>query len=80
MISPYSCNQWSKNHGMDELDNVTVVQINCRVIIAQPLSDRSLPPTVLGDIIVVQAGDRVSAGKIINSLLEIHLGDLVVKR
>jgi hypothetical protein len=38
MISLYSCNQWSKNHGMDELDNVTVVQINCRVIIEQPLS------------------------------------------
>jgi hypothetical protein len=44
------------------------------------LRRRTLPPQILGDIIVVEAGDRVSAGKIINSLMEIHPGDLVVKR
>jgi hypothetical protein len=44
------------------------------------LSKRKLPPQVLGDIIVVEVGDGVSAGKIINSLFEIHIGDLVVKR
>jgi hypothetical protein len=44
------------------------------------LSKRKLPPQVLGDMIVVDIGDGVSAGKIINSLFEIHVGDFVVKR
>jgi hypothetical protein len=44
------------------------------------LRRRTLPPQILGDIIVVEAGDSVSTGKIINSLMEIHPGDLVVKR
>jgi hypothetical protein len=44
------------------------------------LRHRITPPLVLGDVIVVQAGDRVSAGKVVNSLSEIHLGDFVVKR
>jgi hypothetical protein len=46
----------------------------------QVLKQRSLPPQVLGDIVVVQTGDRVSAGRIVSSLSEIHPGDLVVKR
>jgi hypothetical protein len=44
------------------------------------LHNRVVPSHVLGDVVVVQAGDRVSAGKVVNSLSEIHLGDLVVKR
>jgi hypothetical protein len=44
------------------------------------LRNRAVPPRVLGDFVVVQTGERVSAGKIVNSLSEIHLGDLVVKR
>jgi hypothetical protein len=44
------------------------------------LNGRKLPPQILGDIIVVEAGDRISAAKIINSLSEIHPGDLVVKK
>jgi hypothetical protein len=44
------------------------------------LRERTLPPQILGDIVIVEAGDSVSAGKIINSLLEIHPGDLVVRR
>jgi hypothetical protein len=44
------------------------------------LINRKLPPLVLGDIVVVDAGDKVSAAKVINSISEIHLGDLVVKR
>lgn len=44
------------------------------------LRARTLPPEVLGDIVVVEAGDRVSTAKVINSLSEIHPGDLVVKR
>jgi hypothetical protein len=44
------------------------------------LHGRTLPPQVLGDIIVVDAGDRVSAGKLVNSLSEVNPGDFVVKR
>jgi|WetSurMetagenome_2_1015567.scaffolds.fasta_scaffold398582_1 hypothetical protein len=44
------------------------------------LRQRHLPPVILGDIIVIDAGERVSTGKIINSLLEIYPGDLIVKR
>jgi len=44
------------------------------------LRQRKLPPVILGDIVVVEAGESVSTGKIVNSLLEMHPGDLVVKR
>ncbi len=44
------------------------------------LSDRSLPPRVLGDFLVLHVGNEISAGKIVNSLKEIHPGDFIVKR
>jgi len=48
--------------------------------LSQLLGVRSIPPMILGDIIVVEAGDDVATGKVINSLQEIHPGDFVVKR
>lgn len=44
------------------------------------LSQRKLPSKILGDVVVVDAGESISTGKIINSLSEIHPGDSVVKR
>jgi hypothetical protein len=44
------------------------------------LQKRKLPPQILGDVIVVDVKEGVSVGKVINSLSEIHVGDLVVKR
>jgi len=44
------------------------------------LFDRSLPSKVLGDIVIVEAGERISTGKIINSIYDMEPGDLVVKK
>jgi hypothetical protein len=44
------------------------------------LRGRTLPPRVLGDIVIVEAGEGVSTGVIVNSLQEIHPGDKVVKK
>jgi hypothetical protein len=44
------------------------------------LGNRKVPMEVLGDYVVVEVGERSSAGKIVNSLREIRLGDYVVKR
>jgi hypothetical protein len=44
------------------------------------LHGRTLPPKVLGDIVIVETGEGVSTGMIINSLQEIHPGDKVVKK
>jgi hypothetical protein len=44
------------------------------------LRQRQLPPVILGDIIIVDAGESVSTGKVINSIMEMHPGDLIVKR
>ena len=44
------------------------------------LKARTLPPRILGDIVIVEVGEGTSTGKIVNSLSEIHPGDLVVKR
>jgi hypothetical protein len=44
------------------------------------LADRNLPPRVLGDLIILDAGETTSVAKIVNSLSEIHLGDIVVRR
>lgn len=44
------------------------------------LIDRNMPPRVLGDLIIVDAGETTSAAKIVNSMSEIHLGDIVVRR
>ncbi len=44
------------------------------------LRNRKLPPKVLGDIVIVEAGEKIAVGKIVNSMSEIHPGDLVVKK
>jgi hypothetical protein len=44
------------------------------------LSMRKLPSIILGDIVIVDAGEGISAARIINSLSEIHPGDSVVKK
>ena len=44
------------------------------------LSKRKLPSKILGDVVVVDAGESISTAKIINSLSEILPGDSVVKR
>jgi hypothetical protein len=44
------------------------------------LQKRKLPSKILGDIIIVDAGDKVSTGKVINSLFDMHPGDLAIKR
>jgi hypothetical protein len=44
------------------------------------LEKRKLPPVILGDIVIVDAGDKISAGKVIKSMSEMHPGDSVVKR
>jgi hypothetical protein len=44
------------------------------------LRQRKLPPRILGDVIAVDVKEGVTIGKVVNSLSEIHLGDLIVKR
>jgi hypothetical protein len=44
------------------------------------LGNRKLPPQILGDVVVIKTENGVSTAKIVNSLSEIHPGDLVVKR
>jgi hypothetical protein len=44
------------------------------------LNARTLPPMVLGDIVIVETGEGMSTGKVISSLSEILPGDKVVKR
>ena len=44
------------------------------------LHNRKLVPKILGDIIVVDVGERISTGKVINSISEMHVGDFIVKR
>jgi hypothetical protein len=44
------------------------------------LYGRTLPPQILGDIVIVETTDKISTGRIVNSMTEIHPGDFVVKR
>jgi hypothetical protein len=44
------------------------------------LQKRKIAPQILGDIVVVEAGESISTGKIVNSNAEMHIGDLIVKR
>jgi len=44
------------------------------------LRERKISPQILGDIVVVETGESISTGKVVNSLSEIHIGDLVVKK
>jgi len=53
---------------------------NNRSRLGSMLSTRTLPEMILGDIVVVDVGEKVSAGKIINSLSIINPGDFVVKK
>ncbi len=44
------------------------------------LRQRKLAPQILGDVVVVEAGDSISTGKIVSSIAEIRVGDFIVKR
>jgi hypothetical protein len=44
------------------------------------LRERTIPPKILGDIVIVEVGEAISTGKIVNSMSEINPGDLVVRR
>jgi hypothetical protein len=44
------------------------------------LAERGLPPRPLGDIVVVDVGATTATARIINSLAEIHPGDIVARR
>ncbi len=44
------------------------------------LSRRTIPPKVLGDIVIVDVSEGTATGKIINSMSEIVPGDRVVKK
>jgi hypothetical protein len=44
------------------------------------LGNRTLPPQILGDVVVIKTENGVSTVKIVNSLAEMHPGDLVIKR
>lgn len=54
--------------------------VRYRSSVAERLKTRKLPPRPIGDLVVVDVTEKTAAGKIINSLHEIHLGDIVVKR
>jgi hypothetical protein len=46
----------------------------------ESLKGRGLPPRPLGDIVVVDVGSTTATGRIVNSLAEIHPGDIVARR
>jgi hypothetical protein len=46
----------------------------------QKLMEREVPHRVLGDLVVLEAGETTSSAKIITSRTEIHIGDIVVRR
>lgn len=60
--------------------NASYKQVGNDSEVNEMLHNRSLPPQILGDIVIVEAGDSVSTGKIINSLTNIHPGDLIIRR
>jgi len=51
-----------------------------RKTLEHSLSNRKLPPRAVGDLVVLAVEDTTAAAKIINSLSEIHPGDMVVRR
>jgi hypothetical protein len=51
-----------------------------RRVLISALSGRTVPPRVLGDLVVVDVQETTAVAKIINSLAEIHPGDVVVRR
>ncbi len=57
-----------------------VINYAYRFNLSMLLQQRKLSPQILGDVVVVETGDTISTGKIVNCISEIHVGDLVVKR
>jgi hypothetical protein len=51
-----------------------------RRALVNALHRRIVPPRVLGDLVVVDVQETTAVAKIINSLAEIHAGDVVVRR
>jgi hypothetical protein len=44
------------------------------------LRERRIPPRPIGDLVVIEAGDVASTARVVNSMAEIHPGDIIVKR
>jgi len=51
-----------------------------RAMLTEKLEGRSLPPRAVGDIVILEVSEGTAAARIVNSLMEVHLGDLVVRR
>jgi hypothetical protein len=51
-----------------------------RQALVAALKNRSVPPRVMGDLVVVDVTETAAAAKIVNSLAEVHVGDVVVRR
>jgi hypothetical protein len=51
-----------------------------RIQLLDTLKQRSLPPRVLGDVLIIDVGETTALGAIINSLTEMHPGDLAIRR
>jgi hypothetical protein len=68
----------NKSHSMTSYEPAQSARYHGDII--EILSERKLPPRVLGDIVVVDLGETTAAAKIVSSRMEIHPGDLVVRR
>ena len=68
----------NSSHSMTTYATAQTPRYHAEII--QIMNERKLPPRVLGDLVVVDAGETTSAAKIVNSRMEIHLGDIVVRQ
>jgi hypothetical protein len=68
----------NKSHSMTSYAPAQTTRYRQEIV--QLLTARKLPPRILGDLVVVEVGEGTSAVKVVSSRMEMHVGDLVVRK
>jgi len=77
---PFSSDVLAADGSGDGLAYEKVASGRYRLQLIDVLQKRRVPPRVLGDLVVLEVSETTAAAKIISSMVEVHVGDIVVRR
>jgi len=77
---PFNARDILMHGGQGGLSYEKLIRSSRKGLVTETLRNRKIPPRAVGDLVVVHTENSTAVAKIINSLMEIHPGDLVIRR
>jgi hypothetical protein len=77
---PFNHRDLLMHGGQGGLSYERLIHSSRKAVVTETLRNRKLPPRPVGDLVVVHTERSTAVAKIINSLSEIHPGDLIIRR